>query len=70
MCRSVHQWALSYYGDDLDDSLPDLEAPEDLVIPNDEDRAILDHIDLTCIKSHEIKTVRHPCILGQSPQHA
>lgn len=58
VCRAVEQWALSYYGDDLDDSSPDLAEEEDPIIPNDEDRAILDLIDLSCIKSIDIKTVR------------
>jgi hypothetical protein len=56
VCRAVYQWALSYYGDDLDD-IADEPEEDELLIPNDADRAILRHIDLACIKSIEIKTV-------------
>lgn len=62
VCRAVQQWALSYYGDDLDESIADMPPPEELIIPNEEDRTVLDHIDLTCVKSIDIKTVRSICV--------
>lgn len=68
VCLAVQQWALSYYGDDLDDHTPDMPT-EELIIPNEEDRAALDHIDLTCIKSADIKLVRAAIVfaVGVSP---
>lgn len=68
VCRAVEQWALSYYGDDLDDSSPDLPEEEEPIIPNDDDRAILDHIDLSCIKSIDIKTIVVPMRLFSADQ--